>query len=86
MAVLLAQNNDVVILDIDPARVKKVNNCQSTVVDKDIQLFLEQKPLSLMATLNKHEAFNEAKLLLSPRQPTMMQRLIVLIPAQLIHW
>jgi UDPglucose 6-dehydrogenase len=64
LAVLLAQYNDVVILDVDPARVKKVNNGQSTVVDKDIQLFLEQKPLSLIATLNMHEAFNEAKFII----------------------
>ena len=37
LAVLLAQNNDVVVLDVDASRVEKVNNKKSTVADAAIQ-------------------------------------------------
>ena len=60
LAVLFAQYNDVTILDIDPERVKKINNKQSTVSDKEIESFLSEKPLSLTATLNKNEAYKDA--------------------------
>ena len=43
LAVLLAQHNDVVVLDVDPARVDKVNNKQSTVADAEIEAFLSRK-------------------------------------------
>ena len=57
LSVLLAQHNDVTVLDIDPARVKKINNKQSTIADKEIEIFLKEKSLSLRATLDKKEAF-----------------------------
>jgi UDPglucose 6-dehydrogenase len=57
LAVLLAQHNDVVVLDIDPARVEKVNNRQSTVADAEIESFLLDKELSLKATIDKHAAY-----------------------------
>ena len=43
LAVLLSQNNDVVITDIDPARIEMINNKQSTVADPEIEYFLEKK-------------------------------------------
>ena len=43
LAVLLAQHNDVTILDIDTSRVDKVNAKQSTVVDNEIESFLTEK-------------------------------------------
>jgi len=61
LAVLLAQRNDVVVLDVDPARVDKVNNKRSTVVDAEIQRFLVDKELSLIATLDKQAAYNGAR-------------------------
>ena len=61
LAVLLAQRNDVVVLDIDPARVDKVNNKRSTVVDAEIERFLVDKELSLIATLDKQAAYNGAR-------------------------
>ena len=60
LAVLLAQHNDVVVLDVDAARVEKVNKKQSTVADAEIEAFLAQKELSLTATLDKQTAYRDA--------------------------
>ena len=60
LAVLLARHNDVVVLDVDAARVDKVNNKQSTVVDVEIEAYLIGKELSLSATLDKHFAYEGA--------------------------
>ena len=60
LAVLLAKHNDVVVLDVDPARVDRVNNKQSTVDDTEIQEFLAEKKLSLSATLDKQVAYEDA--------------------------
>ena len=60
LAVLLAQNNEVVLLDIDATRVDKVNKKQSTVADVDIEDFLVEKELSLTATLDMHAAYEGA--------------------------
>jgi UDPglucose 6-dehydrogenase len=60
LAVLLAQCNDVVVLDIDATRVEKINNKQSTVSDTEIGVFLAEKRLSLTATLDKQAAYKEA--------------------------
>ena len=61
LAVLLAQHNEVIILDIDVDRVDKVNNKQSTVDDAEIEIFLQSKPLNLSATLNKDDAYKDAE-------------------------
>ncbi|EHQ56697.1 nucleotide sugar dehydrogenase [gamma proteobacterium HIMB55] len=58
LAVLLAQHNDVIILDIDPVRVDQVNNKNSTVADTDIEIFLKERTLSLSATLDVDEAYS----------------------------
>ena len=60
LAILLAQHNDVVVLDIDPSRVKKINNKRSTVADADIESFLANKELSLTATLKKQSAYKSS--------------------------
>jgi len=60
LAVLLAQHNDVVVLDVDSSRVEKVNKKQSTVADTDIEDFLIQKELNLSATLDKKTAYENA--------------------------
>lgn len=60
LAVLLAQNNDVTILDVDPQRVKMVNNRQSTVADAEIEVFLEERNLTLTATLDRESAYKDA--------------------------
>lgn len=49
-AVLLAQHNKVIAVDIDERRVQMVNNKVSPIVDKDITNFLNNKKLNLVAT------------------------------------
>ena len=60
LSVLLAQHNDVTVLDIDATRVAKINSKQSTVADTEIELFLAEKSLSLIATLDKQAAYEGA--------------------------
>jgi len=60
LAVLLAQHNDVTVLDIDPSRVKKVNNKESTVADAEIEEFLSAKTLNLSATLDEEAAYKNS--------------------------
>ena len=64
LSVLLAQNNEVTVLDIDAERVDKVNNKQSTVADAEIELFLSEKALSLTATLDKKVAYQNANFII----------------------
>ncbi|MDA9920335.1 UDP-glucose 6-dehydrogenase, partial [bacterium] len=60
LAVLLAQHNDVEVLDVDPVRVDRLNNKKSTVADAEIEAFLAEKDLSLTATLDKQAAYENA--------------------------
>ena len=60
LAVLLSQNNEVTVLDIDSARVDKINNKLSTVADAEIELFLSEKDLSITATTDKKIAYEGA--------------------------
>ena len=60
LAVLLSQNNEVTVLDIDSARVDKINNKLSTVADAEIELFLSKKELSITATTDKKIAYEGA--------------------------
>lgn len=60
LAVLLAQHNDVTVLDIDPDRVDRVNRRESTVADADIEAFLKERELNLSATLDVDEAYSGA--------------------------
>ena len=64
MAVLLAQHNEVTALDIDSARVALINQGKATVVDADIQEFLDDRELSLTATMDKKEAYEEAEFII----------------------
>ena len=64
LSVLLAQHNDVTVLDIDATRVGKINNRQSTVADTEIESFLAEKPLSLTATLDKQAAYDGASFII----------------------
>lgn len=60
LSVLLAQDNDVTVLDIDKKRVNKINSKQSSVKDADIESFLTEKSLSLAATMDKKTAYEDA--------------------------
>jgi UDPglucose 6-dehydrogenase len=61
LAVLLAQHNDVIVLDIDSDRVAKVNAGQTTIADTEIEAFLADKDLSLVATQDSGEAYQDAE-------------------------
>jgi UDPglucose 6-dehydrogenase len=60
MAVLLAQRHPVVALDIVPEKVAQINRRESPIHDLELQDHLSNKPLNLVATLNKEEAYQGA--------------------------
>lgn len=56
-AILLAQNHEVVALDIIEEKVNTINNKKSPIVDKEIEEYLSTKDLNLKATIDKEEAY-----------------------------
>lgn len=60
VAILLAQHNDVYALDILPERVNMINRKKSPIEDREIEEYLEEKDLSLTATLDEQEAYKGA--------------------------
>lgn len=59
-AILLAQNNEVVCLDIIPDKVAMLNNKESPIEDVEIEDFLKNRSLNFRATLNKEDAYRGA--------------------------
>ena len=59
-AVLLAQHNKVVALDIVPERVDAINLRKSPIEDAELQDYLENKTLNLKATTDKAAAYADA--------------------------
>jgi UDPglucose 6-dehydrogenase len=59
-AVLLAQYNEVVALDIDPEKIEMLNRKHSPIEDKEIEEYFNTKKLNFKATLDKHEAYTAA--------------------------
>lgn len=60
-AILLAQNNEVVAVDIIQRKVDMINNKKSPIVDEEIKNFLENKELNLIATTDAHKAYENAE-------------------------
>lgn len=59
-AMLLAQHNQVIAIDIDPAKVAMLNSKQSPIDDAEIEDFLCNKSLNFKATLDRVEAYTDA--------------------------
>lgn len=59
-AILLAQHNEVVALDIVPEKVAMLNRKESPIEDAEVADFLRHKPLNLHATLDKVAAYGSA--------------------------
>lgn len=59
-AILLAQHNEVIALDIIKEKVDMINNKKSPIADPEIEEYLATKELNLTATTDNYEAFKEA--------------------------
>ena len=60
-AVLLAQHNEVIAVDVVPAKVDLLNDKKSPIEDKEITEYLTNKPLNLKATLDTELAYKDAE-------------------------
>ena len=61
LAVLLAQHNQVVALDIMPEKITMLNKKQSPISDSEIEDFLANRDLNLTATLDKNQAYQDSE-------------------------
>lgn len=60
LAILLAQNNEVVALDVMPEKVDMLNHKISPIEDAEIEEFFKNRQLNFRATLDKKEAYESA--------------------------
>ncbi len=60
-AILLAQYNEVVAVDIIQEKVDMINNKKSPIVDKEIEQYLATKELNLVATTDAYKAYSDAE-------------------------
>ncbi len=60
-AILLAQHNEVIALDIVQDKIDLINQKKSPIADAEIEEYLAAKKLNLRATINKEEAYNGAQ-------------------------
>ncbi|MGL5459126.1 MAG: nucleotide sugar dehydrogenase [Cetobacterium sp.] len=63
-AILLAQNNEVIALDIVENKVNMLNDKKSPIVDKEISEYLATKDLNLRGTSNKKEAYENTEFII----------------------
>ena len=64
LSVLFGSTTQCNCYDIDDEKVAKVNMGQSTCADKDIEIFLNEKDLSLEATSDVDKAFSSADIII----------------------
>ncbi len=60
LAVLLAQHNQVVAVDVVAEKVELINNKKSPIQDEYIEKYLAEKELNLVATLDSKAAYSDA--------------------------
>ncbi len=60
-AILLAQHNEVIALDIIQEKVNLINSKKSPIIDHEIEEFLSTKDLNLKATTDNYSAFKDAE-------------------------
>lgn len=61
LAILLAQHNHVIAVDVVPEKVKLINKKKSIIQDEYIEKYLAEKELDLTATLDAKSAYADAK-------------------------
>ncbi len=59
-AILLAQNNEVVALDLSEGKVRMLNAPQAPIIDAEAQDYLKNRPLNLRATTDERDAYEGA--------------------------
>lgn len=64
LAVLLAQHNEVIAVDVIKEKVDKINNRISPIQDDYIEKYLKEKELNLVATLDGENAYKEAEMVI----------------------
>lgn len=64
IATLLSKNNNVIALDIIEEKVNEINNRISPIVDDEITSYFSNEKIKLKATLDKVEAYKEAKFII----------------------
>ena len=62
IAILLAQHNEVVAVDVIPEKVNLINQKKSPILDEYIEKYLAEKNLNLRATLDGREAYKHIKM------------------------
>jgi UDPglucose 6-dehydrogenase len=60
-AVLLAQHNEVIVLDIIQEKVDMINEKKSPIIDKELEEHLTTKDLDLTATTDNYKAYKDAE-------------------------
>jgi len=63
-ALLLAQNNKVCLLDIDEHKIELINSGKSPISDAGVESFLQSEALSLSATVDPVEAYQDCDLVI----------------------
>lgn len=60
-AILLAQHNEVIALDIIQEKVEMINKKISPIIDNEIEEYLQNKELNLIATTDNFKAYKDAE-------------------------
>ena len=59
LAILIAQKHEVILVDIDSKKVNLINKKKSPIKDKEVEDYLLNKKLNLLATTNYHDYLKE---------------------------